>query len=335
MTWIKALQEWNKDKKWSIPKKGTVEYNEVMEIKNKMVDLGETKSKSKSKPQSKKKPSKLYGFVEMTLITTKQMKDFNELVNDKNNKSNLDVKESLKILSPFTSILEQEPVDNMIKGSGLSLYGSGMKGKFKKLTNKDRSNINSMVKQNNLSFGEVFQKNALDLVQNPLAALTKVYNVSKSLKNKVDDTIAKNVIKSLPRLVKKDMTNINRLLSSKSIGDVASKELANKVDTLVDVFKKKIPGLSENIVFGSGHCKKFSKKDIDNINKVAEACECSSNMTGEGLEDIFGKLLEDPIGNLKKLLNFQQANMPFKKLADKTRLGGKKPEKLFSLPWEQ
>ena len=65
------------------PKKnGTSEFNEVMEIKNKMVNLGETKPKFKPQ-KSKKSSKKLYGFVEMTLITEKQMKDFNDLVNQK------------------------------------------------------------------------------------------------------------------------------------------------------------------------------------------------------------------------------------------------------------
>ena len=326
MSWIQALQEWNKDKKWSIPKKGSAEYNEVMEIKNKMVDLGE----SKSKPQKSKKKSskKLYGFVEMTLITEKQMKDFNDLVNQKNSLKGAgvleDMADALKKLAPFKSILEHPA----LKGSGLSLYGGSLKGKFKKLTNKDRKNINSMVKQNNLSFGEVFQKNALDLIQNPADGLKKIFNLSQSLKKKADDVVFKN----LPRLAKGDMTSLNRLLQSKSIGEFAAKELANKVNTLADEFKKKMPGLVENFVVGSGHCKKFSKKDIDNINKAAEACECSQ--TGAGLDDIFAKFAEDPWGNIKKLLNFQQKNMPFKQLADTTQIGNKKPKRLFTLPWD-
>ena len=327
MSWIQALQEWNKDKKWSIPKKGSAEYNEVMEIKNNMVDLGETKSKSKPQ-KSKKSSKKLYGFVEMTLITEKQMKDFNDLVNQKNSLKGAgvleDMADALKKLAPFKSILEHPA----LKGSGLSLYGGSLKGKFKKLTNKDRKNINSMVKQNNLSFGEVFQKNALDLVQNPADGLKKIFNLSKSLKEKAD----KAVFKNLPRLAKGDLTSLNRLLQSKSIGEFAAKELANKVDTLADEFKKKVPGIAENFVFGSGNCKKFSKKDIDNINKAAEACECSQ--TGAGLEDFFAKLAEDPLGNVKKLLNFQQKNMPFKQLADSTAIGGKKPKRLFTLPWD-
>ena len=329
MSWIQALQEWNKDKKWSIPKKNTEQYFEVMKIKNKMVDLGETKPQSKSKPQKSKKKSskKLYGFVEMTLITEKQMKDFNDLVNQKNSLKGAGVLEdlagALKTLEPFKSILEHPA----LKGSGLSLYGGSLKGKFKKLTNKDRKNINSMVKQNNLSFGEVFQKNALDLVQNPADGLKKIFNLSQSLKKKADDVVFKN----LPRLAKGDLTSLNRLLQSKSIGEFAAKELANKVDTLADEFKKKMPSLAENFVLGSGHCKKFSKKDIDNINKAVEACECQ---TGAGLEDIFGEIAKDPWGSLKKLLNFQQKNMPFKTLADTTQIGNKKPQKLFKLPWD-
>ena len=185
-----------------------------------------------------------------------------------------------------------------------------------------------MVKQNNLSFGEVFQKNALDLIQNPADGLKKIFNLSQSLKEKAD----KALIKNLPRLAKGDMTSLNRLLQSKSIGEFAAKELENKVNTLANEFKKKVPDLAENFVFGSGNCKKFSKKDIDNINKAAEACECSQ--TGAGLEDIFAKFAEDPWTNVKKLLNFQQKNMPFKTLADTTAIGGKKPKKLFSLPWD-
>ena len=329
MSWVKALQEYNKDKKWSIPKKGSKEYNEVMEIKNKMVDLGETKPKSKPQ-KSKKSSKKLYGFVEMTLITEKQMKAFNDLVNEKNSMKGAgvlqDITSALKTLAPFKSILEQPVVDSMIKGSGLSLYGSGMKSKFKKLTNKDRKSINSMVKQNNMSFGEVFRKNALDLVENPVAGLTKVFNLSKSLKRKADDVVFKN----LPRLAKSDMTSLNRLLQSKSIGEFATKELANKVDTLADEFKKKVPQLAENFVFGSGNCKKFNKKDIDSINKVAEACECQ---TGAGLEDIFASLAQDPVGSITKLLKFQNANQPFKTLAD-TATGPNKPKRLFIPPWE-
>jgi hypothetical protein len=327
MSWVLALQEWNKDKKWSIPKKGSAQYNEVMELKNKMVDLGETKSKSKPQ-KSKKSSKKLYGFVEMTLITEKQMKDFNDLVNQKNSLKGggvlEDMADALKKLAPFKSIL-QNPA---LQGSGLSLYGGSLKGKFKKLTNKDRKNINSMVKQNNMSFGEVFQKNDLNLIQNPADGLKKIFNLSQSLKEKAD----KAVLKNLPRLAKGDMTSLNRLLQSKSIGEFAAKELANKLDTLADEFKKKLPQLSENLVLGSGHCKKFSKKDINNINKAVEACECQ---TGKGfLDDIFGKLAEDPWGSLKKLLNFQQKNMAFKTLADSTQIGDKKPKKLYNLPWD-
>ena len=113
-----------------------------------------------------------------------------------------------------------------------------------------------MVKQNNMSFGEVFKKNALNLVEDPVAGLTKVFNLSKSLKKKADDVVFKN----LPRLAKGDMSSLNRLLSSKSIGEFAAKELANKEDTLADEFKKKVPGLTENVVFGAGHCKNLIKK---------------------------------------------------------------------------
>jgi len=57
-------------------------------------------------------------------------------------------------------------------------------------------------------------------------------------------------------------------------------------------------------------------------------------MTGAGIEDWFAKLAEDPVGNIKKLLNFQEANMPFKKLADTTTISGTKPKRLFKLPWQ-
>ena len=36
MSWIQALKEYNTGKKWSVPKKGSLEYNEVMALVAKM-----------------------------------------------------------------------------------------------------------------------------------------------------------------------------------------------------------------------------------------------------------------------------------------------------------
>jgi len=342
MSWIEALKIWNKDKKWSIPAKGSSEYAEVISIKeslatNKIVKSTKKVSaekKAKSKSKSKKASSnKKTTFSEMNLITPKNMIDFNLIVTLKNDSKGAlsadDLKDILAKLEPFNSIMSQSPVQDIVTGSGLSLYGSGnFKGKFKKLTNKDRSSINSLVKQNNLSLGEVLRDNTLDIVKNPVQALTKVYNLSKSLKKKADDTLDKN----FKKLLTKDMSSMNRLLQSKSIGDFASKELTNKVDSLVDLFKKKVPKLTEEFVFGSGNCKKFKfrKADIDDLNKMASECQC---MTGSGLDDIFSAVAQDPWGSLKKLLQFQNANSGFKKLAD-SNTDPNKPKRLFVPPWE-
>ncbi len=356
MSWIMALQKYNEGKKWSIPKKGSPEHAQVMAIKDEMVGSGisinitNTKKKKKvknvgvnkkvkvkveKKPKvvksSSKKKSK---FRKMELITPKHIIDFNLIITLKNEMKGeskaLEKSQCLSALSPFNSIMDQLAIQDMIKGSGLSLYGAGeMKGKLKKLTNKDRKSLNSLVKQNNLSMGEVFSDKALDILQNPTQALVKVFNATKALGNNLDNVITKNPI----RLTKTDMSLMNKLLKSKSISDLAGQELTKKVDKMTDLFKQKIPGLAEKLMLGSGCSKpfKFSKKDIDEINKAAEQCEC---MTGAGLEDFFGKLLEDPVGNIKKLLNFQEANMGFKKLADTTQIGDKKPERLFKLPWQ-
>lgn len=341
MSWIEALKKYNEGKKWEIPKKGTPEYEQVISIKNKLALAdGEKKPKAKveKKPKAKVEKSKApknkkqSEFKKMELITPKHVIDFNLLVTLKNEQKGAGMidEKALGALNPFMSIIEQTVVQDLITGSGLSLYGSGkFKGKLKKLTGKDRKNINSLVKQNNMSLGEVLRDKALDFVADPLQGLSKVFNLSKALKKKADDVVFKN----LPRLAKTDMSAMNRMLQSKSVGDFAAKEVARKVDTLADEFKKKIPGLAETFVFGAGCTKpfKFSKKDIDEINKVAERCEC---MSGAGLEDIFASLAQDPVGNIKKLLNFQEANMGFKKLADTTTLPGTKPKRLFKMPWE-
>jgi hypothetical protein len=342
MSWIESLKIWNKDKKWSIPAKGSAEHSEVMAIKeslatNKIVKSTKKKSSEKKpKPKSKSKKAssnKKTTFSEMNLITPKNVIDFNLIVTLKNESKGAlsadDLKDILSKLEPFNSIMSHSAVEDMVTGSGLSLYGSGnFKGKFKKLTNKDRSSINSLVKQNNLSLGDVFLDNTLDIVKNPVQALAKVFNLSKSLKKKADDTLNKN----FKKLLTKDMSQMNKLLQSKSIGDAASKELTNKVDGLVDLFKQRVPKLTEEFVFGSGHCKKFKfrKADIDDLNKMADECQC---MTGSGLDDIFAAVAQDPIGSLKKLLQFQNANSGFKKLLD-SNTDPNKPKRIFVPPWE-
>jgi len=47
MSWIEALKKYNEGQKWSIPKKGSPEYEQVIEIKNKLALAdGEKKTKS-------------------------------------------------------------------------------------------------------------------------------------------------------------------------------------------------------------------------------------------------------------------------------------------------
>jgi len=343
MSWIEALKKYNEGQKWSIPKKGSPEYEKVIEIKNKLAladgekkpkapKTSKVEKKAKVEKKSKAPTKKQSEFKKMEIITPKHVIDFNLLVTLKNEQkgSGMIDQKALGALNPFMSIIEQTLVKDLVAGSGLSLYGSGnFKGKLKKLTGKDRKALNSLAKQNNLSMGEVLRNKTLDIIQNPMQALGKVFNASKALKSKADDTLDRN----FKKLLTGDMSTMNRMLQSKSVGDFAAKELTNKVDSMVDLFKKRIPGLAENFVFGAGCNKpfKFSKKDINELNKAAEQCQC---MTGAGIEDWFAKLAEDPVGNIKKLLNFQEANMGFKKLADTTTLPGTKPKRLFTLPWQ-
>jgi len=343
MSWIEALKKYNSGKKWEIPKKGTPEYEQVIEIKNKLAladgekkpkapKTSKVEKKAKVEKKSKAPTKKQSEFKKMEIITPKHVIDFNLLVTLKNEQkgSGMIDQKALGALNPFMSIIEQTLVKDLVAGSGLSLYGSGnFKGKLKKLTGKDRKALNSLAKQNNLSMGEVLRNKTLDIIQNPMQALGKVFNASKALKSKADDTLDRN----FKKLLTGDMSTMNRMLQSKSVGDFAAKELTNKVDSMVDLFKKRIPGLAENFVFGAGCNKpfKFSKKDINELNKAAEQCQC---MTGAGLEDNFASLAQDPVGNIKKLLNFQEANMGFKKLADTTTLPGTKPKRLFKMPWE-
>ena len=350
MSWIMALQKYNEGKTWTIPKKGSPEHAQVMAIKDEMVGSGisinitNTKKKKKvgvnKKVKVEKKPKvvkssskKTSKFRKMELITPKHVIDFNLIITLKNEMKTdskaLDKSQCISALAPFESMMSQMPIQNMIKGSGLSLYGSGdSKGKLKKLTNKDRKSLNSLAKQNNLSMGEVLRDKALDIIQNPSQALVKVFNASKALKSKADDTLDRN----FKKLLTGDMSTMNRMLQSKSVGDFAAKELANKVNSMTDLFKKRLPGLAENFVFGAGCTKpfKFSKKDITELNKAAEQCECQS---GAGLEDIFGEIAKDPWGSLKKLLQFQNANSGFKKLMD-SNTDPNKPKRLFVPPWE-
>lgn len=182
---------------------------------------------------------------------------------------------------------------------------------------------------------------SVDVVNNPKTALKKVYKKGKKGKKVLEESYNR----SLPRLLKGDMTAMNRMLKSDSIGDFlvneakrsaskqgeeALKQTAEKVNKLASEFATRLPNLAGKL-FGSGHCKppgRFTKKDLDNINMVAEKCEC---MSGAGLEDIFAEIAKDPVKSLKKLLQFQNANQPFKTLVDSA---GNKPKRLWVPPWE-
>ena len=195
------------------------------------------------------------------------------------------------------------------------------------------------------TLGETAAAAVVDAVNNPTKALKKAYKKGKKGKKAIEDAYNR----SLPRLLKGDMTSLNRLLKSKSIGDFlvdegkraaskqateASMQAVNKVNELASEFTKRLPNLAGKFMFGSGHCKppgKFTKKDIENINMVAKKCECMHG--GDIFTDIATTFAQDPIGSIKKALQFQNAQSGFKKLLD-SNTDPNKPKRLFVPPWE-
>lgn len=183
----------------------------------------------------------------------------------------------------------------------------------------------------------------VDVANNPSDTLKKAYKKTK----KATKNIKTQYEKSLPRLLRGDLSAMNRMLKSDSLGDFlvneakrgaskqseeALKRTVEKVNMIADSFKN---NLGENVgkfMFGSGHCTKFTMKNIKAINDAC--CACENAQVGMGLDDIFASIAQDPIGNLTKLLKFQESNMPFKTLAENSRIGGTKPKRLFKMPWE-